>query len=131
MKKLKLVLVVLVTVFISCSSLHKRYATDKLKSFMAGTYIRAFSGDYSYGKDTLIIEKPDMGNNYFIIQHKISYQQIKNRQPLPVEYKTENWTALFNEQTNVLEEQTKGKRLSFLPGEKALLLGGSKFKKIE
>ena len=61
----------------------------------------------------------------------MSYQQIKDKKPLPVEYKVENWTAVFNEETNVLEEQKKGKRLSFLPNENALLLGGSKFKKIE
>lgn len=130
MKILKLLSSALIIAFISCNGTQNRIATEKVKSFIAGTYIRTFEGEYSKGDDTLIIDQPDENNNYYRIQHKMSYQQIKDKKPLPVEYKTENWTAIFNEQTNVLEEQKKGKRLSFLPDEKALLLGGSKFKKI-
>lgn len=104
---------------------------DKLRAFIPGTYTRIFEGEYSKGNDTLIIDQPDENNNYYTIKHNASYQKIRNNQLLPIEYKREDWTAIFNEQTNVLEEQKKGKRLSFLPDEDALLLGGSKFKKIE
>jgi hypothetical protein len=131
MKNLKCVSFAFIVILISCSESQNKNATEKVKSFIVGTYIRAFEGEYSTGNDTLIIAQPDASNNYFTIQHKMSYQQIKDKKPLPVEYKIENWTAIFNEQTNVLEEQKKGKRLSFLPDENALLLGGSKFKKIE
>ena len=130
MKTLKLLSFAFIAIFISCSSMQKKSATDKVKSFIAGTYVRAFEGEYSIGNDTLVIEQPDANNNYYTIQHKMSYQQIKDKKALPLEYKTENWTAIFNEQTNVLEEQKKGKRLSFSPEENTLLLGGSKFKKI-
>ena len=130
MKNVKLLFALLI-VFSSCNGTQNDNATEKVKSFIQGTYIRAFEGEYSKGNDTLIIEQPDANNNYYSIQHKMSYQQMKDKKPLPIEYKTENWTAIFNEQTNVLEEQKKGKRLSFLPDENALLLGGSKFKKIE
>ena len=131
MKTLKYLCFAFIVILISCKGTQKENATEKVKSFIAGTYIRAFEGEYSTGYDTLIIAQPDANNNFYTIQHKMSYQQIKDKKPLPIEYKTENWTAIFNEQTNVLEEQKKGKRLSFLPDEKALLLGGSKFKKIE
>jgi hypothetical protein len=130
MKTLKLLSFAFIAIFISCSSMQKKSATDKVKSFIAGTYVRAFEGEYSIGNDTLVIEQPDANNNYYTIQHKMSYQQIKDKKPLPLEYKTENWTAIFNEQTNVLEEQKKGKQLSFSSEENTLLLGGSKFKKI-
>lgn len=105
--------------------------TDRLKSFIPGTYIRAFEGEYSIGNDTSVIQQPEAVNNYYTIQHKMSYRQLKDKRLLPVEYKTENWTAIFNEKNNLLEEQTKGKRLSFLPDEQALLLGANKFRKIE
>ncbi len=131
MKSLKLVLLAFIVILISCSSMQKKQATDKVKSFITGTYVRAFEGEYGIGKDTLLIQQPENSNNYFTIEHMMYYQQIKDKRPLPMKYKTENWTAVFNEKTNVLEEQTKGKRFSFLPDENALLLGGSKFKKIE
>jgi hypothetical protein len=131
MKNLKLLHLAFIVFFISCSSMQKKNATEKVKSFIAGTYVRAFEGEYSVGNDTLVIAQPDANNNYYTIQHRMSYQQIKDKTPLSLEYKTENWTAMFNEQTNVLEEQQKGKRLSFLLDENTLLLGGSKFKKIE
>jgi hypothetical protein len=130
MKNFKLLVLVFV-VLISCDSMQKKSATEKVKSFIAGAYVRSFQGEYAFGKDTLVIAQPDAHNNYYTIQHKMSYQRIKDKKPLPVEYKVENWTAVFNEQSNVLEEQKKGKRLSFLPDENALFLGGSKFKKFE
>lgn len=131
MKSLQQLFIGFLVIFVSCSSMQKKHATDKIKFFITGTYVRAFEGEYSIGNDTLIIIQPGLSDNYYIVQHKMSYQQIKDKQPLPVEYKTENWTTIFNGQTNVLEEQKKGKRLSFLPDENALLLGNSKFKKIK
>ncbi len=131
MKNLKVLSLMFVALLASCDSIQKKSATEKVKSFITGTYVRAFEGEYSIGNDTLLIVQPDATNNYYTIQHKMSYRQIKDKKPLPIEYKTENWTAIFNEQTNVLEDQKKGKRLSFLPNENALLLGASKFKKIE
>lgn len=131
MEILKVQLLMFVFVLVSCNSIEKRHQTDKVKSFITGTYVRAFEGEYSRGNDTLIIDHPDVNNNYYTIQHRMSYVQIKEGKPLPVAYKIENWTAIFSEQDNILEEQKRGKRLSFLPNENTLLLGGSKFKKIQ
>ena len=131
MKTLKFLSLMFVALAASCNSIQKKSATEKVKSFITGSYVRAFEGDYSIGNDTLVIAQPDVNNNYYSIQHKMCYQQIIDKKLLPIEYKTENWTAIFNVQTNVLEEQKKGKRLSFLPDENALLLGGSKFTKTE
>ncbi len=131
MKNVLVRLFFLVVVLNSCNQYVKHSETDKMKSFICGIYIRAFEGEYSKGNDTLIIQKPDANNNYYTIEHKISYQQIKDKQLLPVEYKSENWIAIFNQQTNVLEEQKKGKRISFIPAENALLLGAGRFAKSE
>lgn len=104
---------------------------EKIEEFINGVYVRAFEGEYSKGNDTLFITRPEATNNYYIIQHKASYQKIREGRILPVEYKSENWTAIFDKGHNVMVEQKKGKLLSFLPDENALLLGSSRFEKIK
>jgi len=131
MNNLKFISIVATVILLSCSGSQSEKATQKVKSYIQGTYTRVFEGEYSKGNDTLIIDQPDKNNNYYTIKHNSSYQKIRNKQLLPVEYKTEDWIAIFNEQTNVLEEQKKGKLISFLPDENALLLGSSKFEKIK
>jgi hypothetical protein len=131
MKNLQFFAVVILLFFISCNGTQDRNAKNEVQSFIEGTYVRTFEGEYSKGNDTLIIDQPDNNNNYYTIKHNSSYQKIRSNQLLPAEHKTENWTAIFNEQTNVLEEQKYGKMISFLPDEDALLLGNSKFKKIK
>ena len=131
MINLKFISLAAIVILTSCSGSKSNNATEKVKSYMQGTYVRAFEGEYSKGNDTLIIDQPDENNNYYIIKHNSSYQKIRNKQLLPLEYKTEDWIAFLNEQTNVLEEQKKGKLISFLPDENALLLGSNKFEKIK
>lgn len=131
MKNVTLLLFAISIVLIACNDAQNENATENVKSFIAGSYIRDFEGQYSKGSDTLVIQQPNPANNYYLIQHKMSYQQIKDKQLLPIEYKTEKWIAIFNEQTNVLVEQRKGKMISFLPNDNALLLGSSKFEKIK
>ena len=131
MNSFKFISIAITAIMISCDGTQNNGAAEKIKSFMQGTYVRAFEGEYSRGNDTLIINLPDKNNNYYTIKHASSYQKIRNKQLLSVEYKTEDWIAIFNEQTNVLEEQKKGKLISFLPDENALLLGDSKFEKIK
>ncbi len=130
MNNLKLLSIAAILLLMSCSENKSNKAVEKVKAYIQGTYVRAFEGEYSKGNDTLVIRQPDKNNNYYTIKHNASYQKVRNKQLLPVEYKTENWTAIFNDQTNILEEQKEGKLISFLPDENALLLGNSKFEKI-
>ena len=83
------------------------------------------------GHDTLVISQPDAANDFYTIQHNSSYQKIREKQLQPVEYKSENWTAIFDEKTNVLLEQKEGKQITFLPDKNELMLGSSQFKKIK
>lgn len=118
-------------VLFSCSDMQKKNATDKILSFLPGTYVRSFEGEYSVGHDTLIISQPDSKTNYYRIKHNSSYQKIRDKQLQPIEYKTESWIAVFNEKDNVLVEQKYGKLISVLPDQNELLLGESKFQKIK
>ena len=130
MKNLPFLFIGFASVMFSCGN-SKEKQTEKITSFITGTYVRAFEGEYSVGHDTLVITQPDVANNLYTIQHNSSYQKIREKQLQPVEYKTENWTAIFNEQTNVLLEQKKGKQISFLPDKNELLLGSNQFQKIK
>lgn len=130
MNNLKFISLAVTVILISCSE-QSETATGKVKSYMQGTYARVFEGEYSKGNDTLIITQPDVNNNLYTIKHNMSFQRIRNHQSLSIEYKTEDWTAIFNEETNLLLEQKKGKVISFLPEENALLLGNNKFEKIK
>ncbi len=130
MKNIQFLFIVFAVVLLSCSS-PKEKQTEKVASFIPGTYVREFEGEYSKGLDTLIISQPDAANNFYTIQHNSSFQKIREKQLQPVEYKTENWTAIFNEQTNILLEQKMGKQITFLPDNSELMLGGSHFKKIK
>lgn len=130
MKNVQFLFIAFAAVLFSCSS-PKQKQTAKITSFITGTYVREFEGEYSKGHDTLIINQPDAANDFYTIQHNSSYQKIRNKQLQPVEHKTENWTAIFNEQTNILLEQKMGKQITFLSDNNELMLGSSHFKKIK
>lgn len=129
MRRLNFLFVLAFVVF-SCNGLQTKNS-NKLLSFIPGTYTRVFEGEFSKGHDTLSITRPDENNNYYLIAHNSSYQKIRAGQLQAVEYKSENWTAIYNEKDNVLVEQKKGKLISFLPEQDALLLGSNRFNKIK
>jgi len=130
MKHAKRLAFIFLICLLSCNESQTKNS-EKIISFISGTYVRAFEGEFSIGHDTLTISQPDAGNNYYTIKHNTSYQIIRDKQLQPLEYKSENWTAIFNEKENVLMEQKKGKMISFLPDQNELLLGGSRFHKIK
>jgi hypothetical protein len=130
MKNVKFLFTTVIIAMLSCRSPQEKN-TEKITSFIAGTYARAFEGEYSIGHDTLIISQPDAANNFYNIQHNSSYQKIREKQLQPMEYKSENWMAIFDEKTNMLLEQKKGKQITFLPDKNELMLGSSHFKKIK
>lgn len=129
MKNIQILLLAYASLLLSCSS-QQEQQTKKITSFITGTYVREFEGEYSIGHDTLVITQPDAANQFYLIQHNSSYQKIIEKKLQPVAYKSENWTAILNEETNILTEQKKGKQMSFSPDANELLLGGSHFHKI-
>jgi len=129
MRHLKLLSFAFIAIVLSCNN--NKNSTDNILSFIPGVYVRTFEGEFSIGHDTLIIIQPDLRSNYYTIQHNSSYQKIREKKLQPLEYKFENWIAMFNEKDNVLVEQKKGKVISFFPEENNLLLGNSRFHKIK
>jgi hypothetical protein len=130
MKNSTFLLFVLTTITVSCDGFESKSASRTVLSFIPGTYVRVFEGEYSKGHDTLIINQPDEKNNYYIIEHNSSFQKIREGRLLPVEYMSETWIAVYNEKDKVLAEQKKGKLISFLPEKEELLLGSDVFNKL-
>lgn len=131
MKHTKFLSVLFLVAFASCDGLENEKSANKILSFIPGSYARSFEGEFAIGNDTLVITQPDIHNNYYAITHNSSYQKIREKQLQPFEHKSEKWVAVFNEKNKMLEEQQKGKLISFLPEENALLLGSSKYYKIK
>ena len=102
---------------------------DIIRAFMPGVYVKHIDGLYSIGEDSLTISHFN-GQTYTIL-HNTSYRRIINKTIQPVKYQSERWTALYDEQSKVLNEQKDGKVLSFLPRENKLLLGSGEYKKVK
>ena len=115
----------------SCTQMQHGKATEEILSFIPGSYVRTFEGPFAIGRDTLIIGQPGRQANYYTIHHNSSFQRIIENNLRSIEYKTEDWTAIFNETQDVLVEQKFGKLISFLPEEGELLLGNNKYYKIK
>lgn len=101
---------------------------DDVRDFIPGTYVREVVNEMSAGRDTLRISAIS-GTSYAIRRNGV-YRRIKDGSFLPPEYKTEVWTAVYDEQTGVLNEAKRGRTLSFLSQKGLLLVGGSTYKKI-
>lgn len=104
---------------------------DKVKDFIPGVYVKSIDDEFTKGMDTLVIDVLDKSAGSYSINKKMSYQQVIDGRQLSPQYKTENWTAVYDENTYQLMEQRKGKVLSFLPEENKLSLGGSEYQKIK
>ena len=122
---MKRLLFVSVLIALSCNE----FKTDEKKSFIPGTYFRKINNEFSVGYDTLIISA--LNDNMYEILKNASFNRIRNETILPTERRSEKWTAMYNKDEQVLHEIQKGKVITFLPNEDALLVGSSKYKKIK
>lgn len=101
---------------------------DQVKDFIPGEYVRHVSDEFSRGSDTIELRQLE-GNSYEIVKRS-GIIRIRNKQEMPFEYKTDTSSGIFNQNDGVINEQRKGKILSFVPEEKRLLVGGSSYQKI-
>ena len=102
---------------------------DAIRAFIPGLYVKHIEGPYSIGEDSLTISQSN--DQTYTILHNTSYRPIINKKIQPTKWHSERWTALYDEQSKVLNEQKDGKVLSFLPRENKLLLGSGEYKKVK
>lgn len=105
------------------------HQNGSVKDLIPGIYVRSFVGEFSRGKDTLSIE--EFSASTYTITHKVVYQRIDGSKVHAPERKTEQMTAIYDENNQVLRETKKGLVISFNPLKKTLLIGNSVFDKIK
>jgi thioredoxin reductase len=120
--KTSIMLIVLITILISaCKS-------DKIRSFIPGTYVNSASGEYSVVDDTLYIE-PSGSNNY-VIHRKTGFNTIDDGKKSKRQFESERWIAIYDEATKAMTETRRGKVITFYPESNTLKLSKRKYQKI-
>jgi hypothetical protein len=124
---MKTIMAFVLVLLVSCKGVDQ----EKIRDFIPGVYVRAIHHEFAEGSDTIIISWVK-GNSY-LIQKRAGFQRIRKDggQQLPVIYRSENWTGVYDEKEGLIREQQKGKILSFQPEENRLLLGGSPYQKLK
>ncbi len=78
----------------SCSDLR----ADKVKDFIPGVYVKSIDDEFTKGMDTLVIDVLDKSAGSYSINKKMSYQQVIDGRELSPQYKTESWTAVYDDE---------------------------------
>lgn len=121
MKNLIVLCAVVVAMFTACKS-------DKVRSFIPGTYINDAGSEFSIANDTLVIE-PSESNNFYI--HRMTgFNLVIEERVGKREYGTENWNAVYDESTKTLTETKKGKLITFYPDSAKLMVGKRTYRKL-
>ncbi len=127
---MKALIIIAITLAVSCNS--NQESNKNIHAFIPGTYVRHYEGEYSKGgEDTLTINEVSGSANVYSILRHVSYQRVIDKKVQPREYKTEDWTAIYNEKDKILHEQKRGSMISFNPEKKTLMVGSDEYQKIK
>lgn len=121
MKNLIVLCAVAVALFTACKS-------DKVRSFIPGTYINDAGSEFSIANDTLVIESSESNN--FYIHRMTGFNLVTDGRLGKREYGTENWNAVYDESTKTLTETKKGKLITFYPDSAKLIVGKRTYRKL-
>ncbi|RZJ76738.1 MAG: hypothetical protein EOO45_01090 [Flavobacterium sp.] len=81
-------------------------------SEFAGTYVNSAGSEFSLADDTLIVEKAEQ--NHFLIHRRTGFRLLdESGKPGKRQFEKEEWIAVYNPQTGIMTEQTKGKVIGF------------------
>lgn len=121
MKHLIIICAIAVSIVTACK-------TDNIRSFIPGTYINNAGSEYSIANDTLVIEPSK--SNIFYVHRKTGFNLVSDGKIGKREHETENWNAVFDEETETLTETKKDKLITFFPDSAKLKVGNRSYQKI-
>ena len=128
MKTLRLLPVFFLVVFSNCSS---PAASDNVKEFIPGTYIRFGQQEYGTEWDTLVISVQNASANEYKIQRAWKYARVLDGKAIEPEYKNKSTSAIYDSKAKVLNEKETGNSYSFKPDENAVFAGTTKYLKLK
>jgi len=124
---MKPIIAIIILLLSGCNNLLQK---DEVKGFIPGTYIRQGEQLYSVFDDTLIIEPYSNNGNYTIHFHS-GYQRKQDNILLPKQYKQEEWTGVYDEKNQSINEIKSGKQFFFDPVHQTLKFGADLYNKIQ
>lgn len=104
---------------------------NKIKDFIPGTYVDSASSEYSVAFDTLIIELSEKESNNYLIHRKTGFRRIDDGKPGKDQYETDEWVAVYDPDTGVLNETATGKTITFYPEANRLRVVKREYQKID
>ena len=105
MKLLKLLIVLITVMFISCKS------KSNTRNF-TGQFTNQSKSEYSIATDTLTITPLNNSEKSFQIERRTGYQKITNGVRQPKEYRVEKWQSTWNEDKQILSEADYGRQIT-------------------
>ncbi|MCX2479347.1 hypothetical protein OQY15_09620 [Pedobacter sp. MC2016-15] len=78
---------------------------------LPGIYVNHAESEYSIAEDTLIVEH-EKDNNY-LIHRRAGFKLITDGKPGATHFHTEEWSGVYNEKSQILRENRKGRIISF------------------
>lgn len=106
-------------------------ASNAVRDFIPGTYIRYSQHEFGREWDTLEISRlSNAGNNYSILR-RWAYERKLDGVTQPVDYKQKKDAGLYDDEKMVLTETSSGLVLSFAPEKKLLYAGSTAYQKIK
>jgi hypothetical protein len=121
----------LIILIVATAVLASACTTDKVKSFIPGTYIDSATSEYSMVNDTLTIRQSESESNKYFINRKTAFQRISEGKAGKLEYETEQWIAIYDKASQILNETAKGKVITFYPETNRLMVGKREYRKIK
>jgi len=98
-------------------------------SNMTGTYVNHASSEFSIADDTLVVEH-EKDQNY-LIHRKTRFRVIdENGKKGKLQHETEEWKAVFDQGSQSMTENRKGRIISFDLAKGVLMLENSKYQRI-
>ncbi|MBV4357318.1 hypothetical protein [Pinibacter aurantiacus] len=126
MKVSMLFLIVPVLVLSGCMN----SASDKIREFIPGTYVRQIHNEYTNGSDTLMIKLQDESAGVYLIDKMVGYQKHIDGRTFPPKHETSQWTAVYDEKLHQLIVQNQGFIIVFDPAKNQLMSNRTLYDKI-
>ena len=124
MKKITAILLLAIATGLAACNLR----SDRIKSFIPGTYVNSAKGNYAQAEDTLIITAT--GDDTYLITRNTTYQAIRDGKLLRKRHQTRKLNAVFDDQKQVLNELTNGRIITFDPAKHLLKVNQAIYRKL-